>query len=72
MPETSYEAIVEALKAELGSKAEPVHARDVIAALESAGHDSAHISFVIADMVNHGELALDAGQRLNLIATPAA
>lgn len=72
MPHDEYEKITQGILGRLSEAARPLPAREVISALVTDGHDPAQVSFMIADLLNHGQLELDAQQRLRLEQTAVA
>lgn len=72
MPHDEYEAITHDLIERLEAAQGPVPARQLIAAVAEAGHDAARVSFMIADLLTHGRVELDAQQRVRLVQTAVA
>lgn len=59
-----YDRVRAAIMEYLAASREPSPAHELIARLVEAGHDSAVVSFVISDLLNHHEVRLDERQQL--------
>lgn len=72
MPHDEYEKITHGLLERLKAAGEPLPAQKLIAEVAAEGHDSARVSFMIADLLTHGKVELDAEQRVRLVQTAVA